>query len=87
MKRFWIFSGATYYPGGGMTDFVGHKDTLGEAEELAFSQYVENGGKSDDGFHLAWAHVFDSEIGEIVHMSGNLLPNDDLEKIESAVKN
>lgn len=35
MKRFLLFAGETYYPGGGWDDFVDDYDTLEEAEAKA----------------------------------------------------
>jgi hypothetical protein len=31
MKRYLLFAGATYYPGGGWDDFVGHFDDVEDA--------------------------------------------------------
>lgn len=35
MKRYHVFAGDTYYPGGGSADYVGSYETLEEAEQVA----------------------------------------------------
>lgn len=54
MKRFLLFSGPTYYPGGGWGDFVRDFDTLAEATAFAQGQLHGDGGWID------WAHVVDT---------------------------
>lgn len=55
MKRYLAFKGDVYYPGRGMSDFVGDFDT----EEEAIDAVVPD---ADDEFCLIWVHVWDSEL-------------------------
>lgn len=55
MKRYWLFGGSTYYPCGGMMDFVDSFDTLGEATE-----------SHAGGSYNEWAHILDCETKAIV---------------------
>jgi len=53
MKRFMLFMGATYYPGGGWDDFAGWFDTYKEAvDHFKEKQTAE------------WFHVIDTNTGE-----------------------
>lgn len=52
LKRFLLFSGSDYYPGGGWDDFVASFDTLEEAK--------------DRKSHRDWNQMVDSETGEAV---------------------
>lgn len=54
MKRFLLFCGSHYYPGGGWNDFVGSFDAVADA-------YAEARSLNQD-----WYHVVDSTIGEQV---------------------
>lgn len=56
LKRFFLFSGDTYYPSGGWHDFTASYDTLEEAIAAAKSL-----GKYE------WFHVIDSTDGEEVY--------------------
>ena len=57
VKRYVVFSGVCYYPGGGWEDFNSSHDDLEEAKKLA----RELNKPSD-----AWSHVVDLETGEDV---------------------
>lgn len=63
MKRFWLFIGADYYPGGGMNDFISSFDTLDEATKASVN--------SDSGLTYDcsndWCHVFDTETKQIFY--------------------
>lgn len=48
-KRYLVFSGAAYYPGGGMTDCIGSVDSLEEGSAML----------AEDHFHN-WSHLFDT---------------------------
>lgn len=50
MKRFLVFSGATYYPAGGMDDFYSDCDTIEEAK-ADLKKALANGND--------WGHVYD----------------------------
>lgn len=54
MRRYLLFSGADYYPGGGFEDFVDSFDTV----ENAMMAYEPNSH--------TWAQVVDGETGEIL---------------------
>lgn len=56
MKRFLVFVGSIYYPSGGMHDFVADYDTLEDAIGKANSKV--------DGY--SWAHVYDTQLRDIV---------------------
>lgn len=51
LKRYLLFAGWVYYPGGGWEDFIGSFDTVEEAKAA-----IE--GSKD------WAHIIDKETGE-----------------------
>jgi hypothetical protein len=53
MAKYFLFSGLTYYPVGGVHDLVGSWDTVEEA--------LENVIQSDD-----WWHIYDLDSGKIV---------------------
>lgn len=58
MKRYLAFAGSTYYPSGGMNDFIGSFDTVDEAiAEICYSD-------EDYGMINDWGHVFD-QVDEI----------------------
>lgn len=56
MKRYWLFYGMTYYPNGGMKDFVNSFDDLEGAKEKGISllEYCE------------WAQIYDSKKEKII---------------------
>ena len=58
MKQFWLFSGETFYPSGGMKDFVLSFDTVQEAVEYANATHPH--------FAMHWHHVADGDSGEIM---------------------
>lgn len=53
MKRYLLFSGDNYYPGGGWEDFRGDFDTVEAAKAAKLDQH-----KHDD-----WYHIVDIETG------------------------
>lgn len=57
MKRFWTFSGDTYYPIGGMQDFKGSFDTKEEASAFLLKKF-------NMGFE--WFHIYDSQECKVV---------------------
>lgn len=59
MKRYLVFSGASYYAGGGWLDFGEAFDTLDQAIE-----YGQHCLKHD--FH-DWYHIIDTNTGKIVN--------------------
>lgn len=56
MKRFWLFAGRTYYPVGGMFDFVNSFDSEKEA--------IEIGAKGCASGEYEWFHVQDTQAPE-----------------------
>lgn len=56
LKRFLLFNGQCYYPGGGWDDFIGSFDSLDEAKSV----YGGSGGTFD------WFQVVDLETGTVV---------------------
>lgn len=52
MKRYFLFTGDTYYPGGGMKDFRGSFDTAAEAKAFSFSDKVDS---------WDWIEIYDSQ--------------------------
>ena len=59
VKRFVVFAGFQYYPGGGWEDFIGSCDTLEEARELRRATLEEN-------YQYSWSHIVDLQTGEVV---------------------
>jgi autonomous glycyl radical cofactor GrcA len=53
VKRYLVFAGAHYYPGGGWNDFIGSYDSEDAAEDEARSVLAKN--------DYSWAQVVDSE--------------------------
>ena len=60
MKRFLLFGGMSYYPGGGWTDFIGSFDTL-EAVRDAGRDHRDRWEDRPD-----WLHIVDTESMRIV---------------------
>ncbi len=58
MKRYLAFKGDDYYPGPGMTDFVGDFAELSQAVELLTAKYKT---RQAWGTAMMWALVWDSE--------------------------
>ena len=58
MKRYLIFCGDYYYPGGGAEDFFSAKGTLEQAEAVMADKEFQRG--------IDWAHIFDLRNGTIV---------------------
>lgn len=54
MKRYLLFAGDTYYPGGGWTDFIGSFDSIDDA--IAATGHVQHD----------WWHVVDATTGKEV---------------------
>lgn len=60
MKRFAVFAGLTYYPGGGMADFVKSFDTEEEA-----NAFIDSGGvEGVIGFTSDWDEIVDMDNDE-----------------------
>lgn len=57
MKRYLLFVGSDYYPGGGAGDLLADFDTFSEAFMLG-DDYV-----NDDSHR--WAHILDTQTGEV----------------------
>jgi hypothetical protein len=57
LKRYLVFAGDSYYPGGGWEDFVDSFDSLDEAHASAATAQE----KSD------WSHVVDTHTGQVVY--------------------
>ena len=55
MKRFWLFGGDAYYPGGGAEDFLSAHAEFSEAI-LAGNDFLDKGGA------LKWVHILDTDI-------------------------
>lgn len=65
MKRYLAFKGDDYYPSGGFEDFFGEYDNLEDAvSELEDSQKNTNRGPKP--WYFEWAHIYDTELGEII---------------------
>lgn len=58
MKKYYLFAGSDYYPGGGMSDCVGGYDDVREAHAVA----VGGGG----GEKYPWWHVVDVTTMQVV---------------------
>lgn len=66
MKRYLLFSGYGYYPGGGWSDFKGDFDTLKEAEDHYV--IVKERDRED------WYHVVDTHLtrNELINLANNI---------------
>lgn len=64
-RRYQIFAGAAYYPGGGMNDFAGSHDN----KEAAFGLARAKARKTP--YEFMWAHVYDCELKRIVYRVSN----------------
>jgi hypothetical protein len=63
MKRFMLFAGPDYYPGGGWSDFSDSFDTLDSA--------ISQAKKQDDD----WWHVVDAKTGVMVWLRNSRFPS------------
>lgn len=61
MKRYLVFEGPSYYPGGGWHDYVGSFDDFESA--MTFARAKKN---NYQGF--GWAHVVDRETYKVTHV-------------------
>lgn len=57
-KRYWLFHGDDYYPGGGMVDFKKRSDCLNDL--LNFTNKMES---------HQWAHIYDIQTEKIIFES------------------
>ena len=55
MKRYIVFAGFDYYPGGGWDDFAGSFDTLSEAQAAGIAD------------HGDWFQILDTQTWELVN--------------------
>lgn len=72
-KRFWLFEGSWYYPGGGMTDFFGSFDSIDECikglVDKTLEDYSEYYNQTREEFVKSeldcykWAHILDTQDG------------------------
>jgi hypothetical protein len=79
-RRFMLFGGMDYYPGGGVHDLLSSHETIDEARRHAADlvsygyvppkpQILGDGRISTAhalGWPIEWWHVFDSDSGEVV---------------------
>lgn len=65
MKQFLAFYGWFYYPSGGMDDFIGDFNSLGDAIKSVKKQKKKDG----EDFTTVWGHVWDSKHKKIVWKS------------------
>jgi hypothetical protein len=63
MRRFIVFAGTFYYPGGGFEDYQTDVDEFEPARQFALGYLKANGN--------TWAHVFDLEQRKIVWKGHN----------------
>ena len=63
MKRYIIFAGRTFYPGGGLRDYICSTDNLETAHTIAKSA-VSEAGYAD--FQADWSHIYDAKEDEAV---------------------
>ncbi len=63
-KRFWLFAGHNYYPGGGAKDFISSFDSLDEAVKYAKdnAKTISERVSYED---YIWYNVLDIETGKI----------------------
>jgi hypothetical protein len=73
MKRYMLFTGATYYPSGGWRDFNSDHDSMEQALDAAedFRREREYGC---EGWRMAWANIADAQTGGIVWEDGKEKP-------------
>lgn len=57
MKRYLVFLGATYYPSGGMNDFLTDAETIEAAIHAV---------KQETNVYWEWVHIYDTETKKIV---------------------
>lgn len=71
MKRYLVFVGCKYYPGGGAEDFDGEHDSAAAAISQAMDAAKEAAANySDQMWCYAWAHVFDTKTKKIIWKNG-----------------
>lgn len=67
MKRYLAFAGLSYYPSGGMKDFVGQYDEIEEAKSAILNELREHDDyRSLEDIRLRvesynWYHIYDTE--------------------------
>ena len=60
VKRYMVFAGESYYPGGGMIDFKGSFSSLDEAVQIMSKEAKKSGP------HTCWGHIYDNSKNKIV---------------------
>lgn len=58
-KHFFLFAGASYYPGGGMRDFIDSFETLEAADEYVKENNHDRDSYSYHGRKWDWYHICD----------------------------
>ena len=66
MKKYWVFVGESYYPGGGVSDLTGRFEKLIDAERSVYDvEFHEKNG-------CGWYQIVNVESGEVVRHCGCL---------------
>lgn len=75
MKRYLLFGGADYYPGGGMNDFMGDYDTIEEAQ-AAVGPYEKTVDGTELHYQVSydWADIW--EMPELVNVASYRKPQE-----------
>lgn len=66
MKRYLAFFGDSYYPDGGMGDFLSDHGNLDSARKAILKEFVKNGNYLGNA-QTYWGHVYDMVNKEIVY--------------------
>lgn len=64
MKRFILFAGDNYYPGGGMSDMVTSFDDLQEAKR----HWDQDQAQAYEYDRHDWGHILDRETGAVTQL-------------------
>ena len=68
VRRYWLFAGHSYYPHGGMRDYIDSFDSIDDAVK-AFKDY--NSSEDMEGIELDWCEVMDTESMKVVKSAGS----------------
>jgi hypothetical protein len=62
MKKYLLFYGNTFYPGGGFDDFIGEYDSIQECLLALYENFKKEGIEDNPEYYkeFRWSHAYDT---------------------------